>query len=168
MILNINMMQRFGSEHPVIMVVGVGTQRGHIREVCLQAFSAIDVEFYAVPDDGAGDIATDQAQHALHRAGPEFADGAAGDADSVVVVLSMGETVARLSVDEAKLADDAGFKKELDGAEDRSPTYNGQLANQIIGGEALAPVFKRLDDDAPRERGAIALVLKDGQNVSGV
>ena len=134
------------------MVIRIGNQWRDFREVGVQAFTAIDVELYAVSDDGPGDLTPYNAQHSLHRTGSEFADGAAGDADGVVMVLRLREAIARLSVDEAEFANDAGFKKELDGPEDRSPTYHGQLANQIIGGEALAPVFERLDDHAAWER----------------
>ena len=76
------------------MVIRIGNQWRDLREVVLQAFTAIDVELYAVTNDGPGDLTPYNAQHSLHRTGVEFADRATGDADGVVVMLRLREAVA--------------------------------------------------------------------------
>ena len=151
-----------------MMQLGLGDVRvpdGGNGYVPASAVRAADIELYSMPDDAAANLVADEAEDTLNRACVKLADSAACDTNGVMVVLRVGEGIARLSVDEAQLADDPRLQQQLDGAEDGGAADMRQITHKILSGETVGPFLEILDDFPAGQGGSVALVFKGCENV---
>ena len=118
-----------------------------------------------MPDNVAPNLVGYKPEDTLNCARMKLADGAARDTDGVMVVLCVGERIARLSVEEAQLADDPRFQQQLDGAEDGGAADMRQITHQVFSGEPIIPLFEVLDDFPAGQGGSIALIFQGCENI---
>ena len=119
---------------------------GWNRPVFLRALRTADVEFDSMSDDAAANLVAYEAEDTLNRARVELADGAARNANRVMVMLRVGERIARLSVDEAQLADDPRLQQQLDGAKDGGAADMRQITHQVFSSEPIGSLFEVLNN----------------------
>ena len=109
-----------------------------------QTAVAGDVELHTVPDDLAGDIASNGPEQPFHRCRSELTDIAALNADGMVMMLDSGEAVLGSAVHHGQLADDAGLQQQLDRSVPRRATDGGKLIADLLRRESLFFPFEKI------------------------
>jgi hypothetical protein len=123
------------------------------------------VELHAVPDDLAGYLTADGADHALNGGVPELPDCATADAHRVVVVLDPGKLVAGSAVRHRQLADGARFQEEAKSPEDGGSADVGDALAKRLSSEAVRHVAHDARDGPPRACHAVPAVFKRGDQL---
>ena len=138
---------------------------GLLATLVLNAAVADDVEFNAVADDVAGDVAAQGMNQAFNRSGAELADITASDADGVMVVLNAGQAVLGGAIHEVQPADNAGLHQELDRPEDGCPAHPWQLTANLLSGKSFLLPFQDTNNSASGSSRTIASIFESGHDV---
>ena len=119
---------------------------------------AVDLD--AVADDVVVGGVADFADDVFYVGEGNVLGGAAADADKVVVVGGVADTVGDGAVAEDEAADEALVHKQFQRAVDRGAADGGELAGEGFSGEVVVPAGDGFDHELARRGNFEALVSK--------
>lgn len=125
----------------------------------------VHVELHAVAYDLPGNIAANGSEKAFDGCRSKLSDGAALDADRVVVMLYSREAVLRSAVHHGQLADDPGLQEQLDRSVDRRSADGRKFIANLLYRETLFLALEKIDDGPSWSCRAVSLVFKDRHEI---
>lgn len=115
-------------------------------------------------DDLPFQVGPDSLHDALDGRIPEFLDGAAIDADGMVMMVpSVGGRVPGFAVGHCELADDCGIDQQFQRSIDRRPPNVWQGRTEFLRGKAIGLADDNFRDTPTRAGEAISAVFEDGE-----